>query len=77
MPELDGLEAMHRIRRLPGHEALPIIALSAHALEEERFLAAGMSVFLAKPFKADDLFAVVEGGDRSSMDIQEIADSRL
>ncbi len=63
MPEMDGFEATAKIRALPQGRALPIIALTAHALsgERERCLARGMTGYLAKPFKAHDLFAVVEG----------------
>src|SRR6266436_2482460 len=63
MPEMDGFEATEQIRALPQGRTLPIIALTAHALsgERERCLARGMSGYLAKPFKAHDLFAAVEG----------------
>jgi len=63
MPEMDGFEATAQIRALPQGGTLPIIALTAHALsgERERCLARGMSGYLAKPFKAHELFAVVEG----------------
>ena len=63
MPEMDGFEATAQIRALPQGRTLPIIALTAHALsgERERCLARGMSGYLAKPFKAHDLFAAVEG----------------
>jgi len=63
MPEMDGFEATAQIRALPQRGTLPIIALTAHALsgERERCLARGMSGYLAKPFKAHELFAVVEG----------------
>lgn len=62
MPEMDGFTATQRIRALPQGRSLPIIALTAHALsgERERCLAQGMSGYLAKPFKAHDLFSVVE-----------------
>jgi two-component system sensor histidine kinase/response regulator len=63
MPEMDGFAATHAIRALPEGQALPIIALTAHALsgERERCLAHGMSGYLAKPFKAHDLFMAIEG----------------
>jgi len=63
MPEMDGFEATAQIRALPQGAALPIIALTAHALsgERERCLERGMTGYLAKPFKAHELFAVVEG----------------
>ena len=63
MPEMDGFEATARIRTLPHGGTLPIVALTAHALsgERERCLERGMTGYLAKPFKAHELFAVVEG----------------
>src|SRR6266568_2435505 len=63
MPEMDGFAATEEIRALPQGRTLPIIALTAHALsgERERCLQRGMTGYLAKPFKAHELFAVVEG----------------
>jgi PAS domain S-box-containing protein len=63
MPELDGFEATQAIRGTSAGRELPIIALTAHALsgERERCLSRGMTGYLTKPFKAHDLFAVVEG----------------
>ncbi len=59
MPEMDGLEACRRIRALPNGEALPIIALTANALAEERqrCLAAGMDGYLTKPLEPEALYA--------------------
>jgi CheY-like chemotaxis protein len=63
MPELGGLEATREIRRLLGDRQLPIIALTADVMpgERERCLAAGMNDYVAKPFKAFELFAAIEG----------------
>ncbi len=62
MPTMDGIEATHRIRALPGDAGtIPIIALTAHAFpeERERFLAAGMNAFLSKPFIPSELYALI------------------
>ena len=63
MPEMDGFEATAAMRKLPSGRTLPIIALTAHALtgERERCLAQGMTGYLTKPFRAHELFALVEG----------------
>ncbi len=64
MPELDGFEVTQEIRRREreslGH--LPIVALTARSRSEDRdrCLAAGMDEFLTKPFRADDLWAVID-----------------
>src|SRR5881628_461319 len=62
MPEMDGFEATQAIRATPRGAQLPIIALTAHALsgERERCLSHGMTEYLAKPFKAHELFGMVE-----------------
>jgi len=61
MPVMDGLEAARRIRGNPRWEAMPIVALTAHAMGAERktCLEAGMNDFLAKPFAASDLLATL------------------
>lgn len=65
MPVMDGLAATRAIQALPEMADLPIIAVTAHALQEERdrCLASGMSGYLSKPFKPHDLFAIVESWD--------------
>jgi CheY-like chemotaxis protein len=56
MPVMDGFEATHAIRAL-GLDRLPIIAMTANALDEDRrrALAAGMNDYLAKPIDVDEL----------------------
>ncbi len=62
MPEMDGMDATRQIRINEGNRAhVPIIALTAHALSDERArcIAAGMDDFLGKPFTSASLLAVV------------------
>jgi len=64
MPEMDGYQATAAIRE---HERqtgahLPIVAMTAHALDRdrERCLAAGMDAYLTKPIQIDKLFDLIE-----------------
>lgn len=51
LPDMDGLEAVRRILRLPGRAGLPIIALTAHAMttDREKAMEAGCVDFDTKP----------------------------
>ena len=76
MPIMDGYQATNVIRQQEkttgGH--LPIIALTAHALAEDRAkcLAAGMDAYLSKPLRPKDLVAVVERVSQS-VEASEVA----
>jgi signal transduction histidine kinase len=61
MPRMGGFEATRIIRGQPGGATIPIIALSAHVLEEERraCLEAGMTAHVGKPLDPDELVAVI------------------
>ncbi len=63
MPELDGYETTLEIRRRQkGSRHTPIIAMTAHALEDdrERCLGVGMNDYLSKPFRRESLFAALD-----------------
>lgn len=61
MPEMDGVEATCRIRKTISAETLPIIAMTAHAYEEDRqrCLGAGMNDHIAKPIDPQLLIATL------------------
>jgi signal transduction histidine kinase len=61
MPETDGYTLLAELRRMPGLEGVPAIALTGHAMDEDRAraLAAGFAVHIAKPVDPDELLRVV------------------
>jgi len=63
MPVMDGYEATRRLRSDPRYYALPLVAMTAHAMveERERCQALGMNGHLSKPIEPDDLYATLAG----------------
>lgn len=68
MPELDGYSATRLIRRHAAYTCLPIIALTAHAMAEERqrCLDVGMNDYLSKPISQQDLAQTLHQWGRQS-----------
>lgn len=62
MPDLDGLQTTAAIRRGEQGRHLPIIAMTAHALQgdRERCLAAGMDAYVAKPIDIPELISAIQ-----------------
>ena len=61
MPEMDGIETTAAMRKLPGYDTVPILALTADTSDEMRELCRqqGMQAFLSKPFDKNELFSVI------------------
>ena len=62
MPEMDGYEATRRIRAKGAYSRVPIIAMTAHAMVEEkdRCLAAGMDGHIAKPIEVRVMYKTLD-----------------
>ena len=64
MPGMDGLEATVEIRKreLGTGQRVPIVALTAHAMDadRDRCMAAGMDAYLTKPYSAEDLVCTLQ-----------------
>ena len=61
MPVLDGWEATRQLKGAPETQAIPVIALSAHAMsgDRERALEAGCDEYDTKPVRMDSLMAKI------------------
>jgi two-component system, cell cycle response regulator DivK len=70
LPDIDGVEALRRLRADTRTASVPVLALTAQAMEgdRERFIAAGFDGYLSKPVNIADLVAAVkrhcDGGAR-------------
>jgi signal transduction histidine kinase/CheY-like chemotaxis protein len=62
MPELDGIQATEEIRKLAEGATVPIIAMTANAMEGDRLacLNAGMNDYISKPFTLEQLQKAIE-----------------
>ncbi len=62
LPDIGGVEALGRLRADERTASLPVVALTAQAMDgdRERFLAAGFDDYLSKPVNVVDLIATVK-----------------
>jgi CheY-like chemotaxis protein len=88
MPQLDGLETTRLIRRDGRWDRLPVIAMTAHAMngDRERCLQSGMNAYISKPVQPAHLIATVKrhlaSGDRqptapASTPLERVLSDRL
>jgi two-component system, cell cycle response regulator DivK len=61
MPDLDGVQALQRLRADTRTAGIPVVALTAQAMhgDRERFLAAGFDGYLSKPVDVRELIGTV------------------
>ena len=74
MPEVDGLTAVRKIRKLDSDCAsVPVVALTANAMASDRqkCVAAGMDDFISKPFEPDELIEMINKWALSKSDLSQ------
>jgi len=61
MPNMNGIDATRAIRKLPGYDKTPILAMTANAFEEDRLAceSAGMNDFMTKPVYPEVFYATL------------------
>jgi CheY-like chemotaxis protein len=62
MPEMDGHETTRAIRQMPQHASLPVIAVTARAMQgdREKALDAGATDYITKPIDVEELLSCME-----------------
>jgi len=62
MPNVDGIQLIASVRKMPGYSFIPILMLSTESLAEKKDAGrkAGATGWIVKPFNADQLIAVVQ-----------------
>ncbi|GAB1443644.1 response regulator [Ignavibacteriales bacterium] len=59
---MNGIEATKRIRKIPGYETIPIVAVTAYAMagDRETFLNIGCTHYISKPFTKREFISLIE-----------------
>jgi len=62
LPDISGIEAIRRLKADDRTKAIPIVAITSFALrsEKERILASGCDAYIAKPFRGEELDALIK-----------------
>ncbi|VVB92666.1 putative methanogenesis regulatory protein FilR2 [uncultured archaeon] len=62
LPGMDGIEATRIIKRKPGYEKIPVIALTAYAMkgDRERLLEEGFDDYVPKPVDVSEFMRIIE-----------------
>ncbi|MCB0209573.1 MAG: response regulator [Anaerolineae bacterium] len=78
MPVMDGLQATKTIRHNPRWRHIPIVALTAHAMngDRENFLELGMNDYLSKPVRTKELVTVIDRTLSASKPIEAASKSK-
>ncbi|MFC1537368.1 PAS domain S-box protein [Gemmatimonadota bacterium] len=77
MPEMNGYEATHEIRKNPKFKDLPVVAMTAHAMagDREKSIEAGMNDHVTKPIDPDQLFITlvkwIKPGEREFAPVED------
>lgn len=76
MPEMDGLEAVYKIRQRPELRSIPVLAVTAWASHGSRkkYLAGGFNDYIPKPFTHKELQNAIEKLLNGSKEKSETAD---
>jgi len=58
---VEGIDVLKKIRKLPGYKKIPVVAITAYAMvnDKERFLQAGFDDYISKPFDKKELQNIV------------------
>jgi two-component system cell cycle response regulator DivK len=62
LPDISGVEALARIRRVPALDAVPVLAVSASVMpdEQQRIVSSGFDAFIAKPISLKPFLEAVK-----------------